>query len=228
MPTETIDIVFDGPPAHESGRFVDTCDLNGEPIGVGEWVDRENDLWALRIVTASGQFVDVVCDGPPALESGRFVETEDLTGRSIRAGEWIAPDIGRYWSLRIDVDQTTIRRATPPLDQPAVCRHCSRGIEYDHEAKLWVDPEAAGDDSIWRETCGDHDTMAAEHEPEFITDPPPPLGIPYGPNGLDEHGYYVRCPVCDHRCRASDMTDEDTITKSAALAYAEHYTREHT
>lgn len=44
-----IDIVFDGPPAHESGRFVEVEDPNGASVRVGEWIDRGNGLWALRI-----------------------------------------------------------------------------------------------------------------------------------------------------------------------------------
>jgi hypothetical protein len=51
------------------------------------------------------------------------------------------------------------------------CRHCGRRIERDaadvaagYEGR-WIDPEATGDDSIWRETCDQHDTFTAEHEP---------------------------------------------------------------
>jgi hypothetical protein len=44
-----------------------------------------------------------------------------------------------------------------------ICRHCGRRIELDG---VWIDPEATGDDSIWRETCDAHDTFMAEHEPE--------------------------------------------------------------
>jgi len=29
----------------------------------------------------------------------------------------------------------------------------------------WVDPEATGDDGIWRETCDMHDTLVADHQP---------------------------------------------------------------
>lgn len=45
-----------------------------------------------------------------------------------------------------------------------VCRHCSRPIV--NENGRWVDPEATGDDSVWRETCDSHDTFTAEHEPQ--------------------------------------------------------------
>jgi hypothetical protein len=45
------------------------------------------------------------------------------------------------------------------------CKHCGRDIVEDRRG-VWVDPEATGDDSIWRETCDAHDTFTAEHEPD--------------------------------------------------------------
>lgn len=45
----------------------------------------------------------------------------------------------------------------------STCRHCGRTIV--NEDGRWIDPEATGDDSVWRETCDAHDTFAAEHEP---------------------------------------------------------------
>jgi hypothetical protein len=44
-----IDVVFDGPPAHQSGRFVEVEDEQGRSISVGEWIERGEGLWALRI-----------------------------------------------------------------------------------------------------------------------------------------------------------------------------------
>ena len=44
------------------------------------------------------------------------------------------------------------------------CRHCSRSIGQE-PGGAWVDPEATGDDSVWRETCDAHDTFVADHEP---------------------------------------------------------------
>ena len=52
------------------------------------------DLPALREA-----YIDIVFDGPPAPESGRFVEVEDADKRSISIGEWI-PD-GDLWRLRM-------------------------------------------------------------------------------------------------------------------------------
>lgn len=45
-----IDVVFDGPPGPESGRFVEVEDMTGKSVGgVGEWIDRGDGMWALRI-----------------------------------------------------------------------------------------------------------------------------------------------------------------------------------
>lgn len=61
----------------------------------------------------------------------------------------------------------------PGLDGPAVlrinradarvCVHCGRSIVEVNGS--WVDPEATGDDRVWRETCDSNDTFTAEHEP---------------------------------------------------------------
>ena len=45
-----INIIFDGPPSHESGRFVEVETDDGKSINVGEWIERSDGLWALRIV----------------------------------------------------------------------------------------------------------------------------------------------------------------------------------
>lgn len=48
--------------------------------------------------------------------------------------------------------------------ETANCRHCGRSIVNDQNDG-WIDPEATGDDSMWRETCDEHDTREANHEP---------------------------------------------------------------
>lgn len=50
--TQHIDIVFDGPPGPEAGRFVEVENDAGESIKFGEWVQRPDGYWALRINTA--------------------------------------------------------------------------------------------------------------------------------------------------------------------------------
>ncbi len=44
-----IDIVFDGPPSNEAGRFVEVENSHGVSISFGEWIQREDGYWALRI-----------------------------------------------------------------------------------------------------------------------------------------------------------------------------------
>jgi hypothetical protein len=46
-----------------------------------------------------GKFLDIVFDGPPGHEAGRFVEAE-VEGASVNAGEWV--ERNGYWLLRID------------------------------------------------------------------------------------------------------------------------------
>ena len=43
------------------------------------------------------------------------------------------------------------------------CVHCSREIVLDDD--VWVDLEADGDDTIWREVCDSHDSFVATHDP---------------------------------------------------------------
>ena len=49
MANDYIDIVFDGPPSHESGRFIEVEDAESKSISIGEWVHRPDGYWALRI-----------------------------------------------------------------------------------------------------------------------------------------------------------------------------------
>jgi hypothetical protein len=44
-----VNVIFDGPPSHESGRFVECEDMEGKSVNVGEWIDLGNGLWSLRI-----------------------------------------------------------------------------------------------------------------------------------------------------------------------------------
>lgn len=49
MARQAINIVFDGPPGPEAGRFIEVETDGGASINVGKWVERENGWWALRI-----------------------------------------------------------------------------------------------------------------------------------------------------------------------------------
>lgn len=44
-----IDIVFDGPPSPEGARLIEVEDDTGASIDLGEWVERPDGRWALRL-----------------------------------------------------------------------------------------------------------------------------------------------------------------------------------
>lgn len=49
MMADQIRIVFDKPPGPEGAIFVEVEDEHGRSINVGEWVERPDGLWELRI-----------------------------------------------------------------------------------------------------------------------------------------------------------------------------------
>ena len=52
---DQVDIVFDGPPGPESGRFIEAEDADGKSIKFGEWLERADGRWVLRITAADFQ-----------------------------------------------------------------------------------------------------------------------------------------------------------------------------
>jgi hypothetical protein len=44
-----IDIIFDGPPGPRGGRLIDMEDADGKSIRIGDWMQRPDGRWALRI-----------------------------------------------------------------------------------------------------------------------------------------------------------------------------------
>lgn len=49
MSVKLVDIVFDGPPSHVSGRFVEVEDQDGKSIRAGKWIHRSDGYWALQL-----------------------------------------------------------------------------------------------------------------------------------------------------------------------------------
>ncbi len=47
-----VDVVFDAPPGAVSGRFVEVEDAEGRSVKAGEWIDRGDGNWALRLPVA--------------------------------------------------------------------------------------------------------------------------------------------------------------------------------
>jgi hypothetical protein len=50
-----VDIVFDGPPGPEGNRFIEVEDASGRSIAFGEWIERKDGRWVLRITAADFQ-----------------------------------------------------------------------------------------------------------------------------------------------------------------------------
>lgn len=55
-----VDIVFDGPADHEAGRFVEVEQADGSGVKLGNWVQRDDGYWALRVTREDVE--RVLCD----------------------------------------------------------------------------------------------------------------------------------------------------------------------
>jgi hypothetical protein len=95
--------------------------------GITEFKAVEDAARALSQQREQGDFIDVVFDGPPSHDSGRFVEVENTQGGSIRVGEWIDRGNG-LWALRIPRDTSGLgyraSRAETGITKRDECEHC--------------------------------------------------------------------------------------------------------
>lgn len=66
--TTYVDIVFDGPPDHESGRFVEVEKADRSGVKLGNWVARADGYWALRITREDVERVLCDTDEPTGAE----------------------------------------------------------------------------------------------------------------------------------------------------------------
>lgn len=101
------------------------------------------------------------------------------------------------------------------------CQHCNRTIELMGSA--WIDPNATGDDDLWRYTCDHNDTFTAEHEPKVST-PRRRHGCLLWPVLNDDSAevdyweVYAPCPE-DHAVRRSDGTVEQALWLDCCHSY---------
>ncbi len=85
---KTIDIVFDGPPSHESGRFVEVEDNSGASINFGEWVERDDGYWVLRIpdsrsALTEGALKDAVIDAARRWKWGLTIDDRSSAANEV-------------------------------------------------------------------------------------------------------------------------------------------------
>ncbi len=55
---DVLHIVFDGPPGPNAGRFVEVETPDGRSVNAGEWHEREDGLWELRLFTRAAIIKD--------------------------------------------------------------------------------------------------------------------------------------------------------------------------
>ena len=72
-----VDIVFDGPPGAESGRFVEVEAPDGSSISYGTWVEREDGYHALRVPDYAADCIDLKHKLKIATEALRFYANEE-------------------------------------------------------------------------------------------------------------------------------------------------------
>lgn len=68
-----VDIVFDGPPSDEGPRFVEVEGSDGKGMRWGQWVQRSDGTWALRVPAPPPQLISVVMPELTDAEVDEFV-----------------------------------------------------------------------------------------------------------------------------------------------------------
>ncbi len=79
-----IRIVFDGPPGHEAGRFVEVETVEGNGVDAGEWHERADGLWELRI---EGVDLEVVARNAAVRRIEREIAEEDAREEELANGQ---------------------------------------------------------------------------------------------------------------------------------------------
>ncbi len=80
-----IRIVFDGPPAHEAGRFVEVEDTEGRSLDAGEWHARADGLWELRV---EGVDLDVIARNAADRKIEREIAEEEAREEELDNGQF--------------------------------------------------------------------------------------------------------------------------------------------
>jgi hypothetical protein len=87
--TQAINVLFDGPSGATCGRFVEVELDDGSSINAGEWIERTNGLWALRItqlptapdVVTAHLTLEELSLLTEALDSHRYWQVADMSQR---------------------------------------------------------------------------------------------------------------------------------------------------
>jgi hypothetical protein len=109
-----IDIVFDGAPgpARNPG-FIEVENAQGESIVAGEWVERSDGGWALRIPLPGDRDEDFRSNLPRSMDGGRLSIMPAYTGAGY-FGEANAVTDGERTALYVPLSSTRARGASGP------------------------------------------------------------------------------------------------------------------
>jgi len=82
MATKYVDIVFDGPPSHESGRFVEVEDDTGRSINFAQWVKRKDGYWVIRLTPHANDLTHIHVAGTTV---GKHIDECARCGQDLRS-----------------------------------------------------------------------------------------------------------------------------------------------
>lgn len=87
-PSEKIRIVFDGPPSHEGGRFIEVENEHAQSVSFGEWVE-EGELWYLEFPNPAKLEAEIAlkADYIKRLEAESEIPSDALAGAQVFAIE---------------------------------------------------------------------------------------------------------------------------------------------
>ena len=80
-----IRIIFDRPASYQSGRFVEVEDVQGRSINAGEWHERDDGLWELRI---EGVDLEVIAKKAAWREAERKIAEEEAREEELASGQF--------------------------------------------------------------------------------------------------------------------------------------------
>lgn len=139
------------------------------------FADRDRLRSELAARPVATDFIDVVFDGPPEHEAGRFVEVEDPDGKGIKVGEWLSPDETRrrgekkftqhLWRLRIPMrrsddglkaalesitkEHDALTKSFSGVEQRAIAAEC-RVLELEEAQRAFSSTSVHGSATPWR------------------------------------------------------------------------------
>lgn len=113
-----MDIVFDSPPGPVSERFIEVEDGEGHSIDQGEWIERDDGLWALRLPSHADLTAKLV-----TLEKLR-IALDLFLAESYNPNQRPMRDLNRAYEDWRDAQPVPLRRSTTERLIDTCCPGC--------------------------------------------------------------------------------------------------------